>query len=244
MDLRRCIEFIRRQEKELVCFNLPPDDPLPKELREFFATQNVTIHTAHTASGAPDVAVLIVGKRVLAVVDPTMLRSLLSTVPTADVGIADGDYREILEHLKETTFTASDREQLLYASREVEDRARRVGRGTIHAGFQRVSNIAAEQQIYTDLARRGIEVHTYGQPDAAPPDLDSGTVHAVDADEIGATWFVVFDGGGNDEQKSAMIARERDDGDFYGAWTYDADIVDEVLHHLETAYCTPSDEAQ
>jgi hypothetical protein len=243
MDLRRCIDFIRRQEKELVCFNLPPDDPLPKDLREFFATQNVTIHTAHTASGAPSVAILSSGKRVLAELDPTMLRSLLTSVPTADFGIADGDYKEILEHLKETTFTATDREQLLYASREVEDRARRVGQGAIHAGFQRLSNIAAERTIYTDLARRGIEVHTYGHPDVEPPDIGDGIVHAVDAEEIGVTWFVVFDGGGNTEQKSAMIAREGDDGDFYGAWTYDAGIVDEILHHLETAYPTPSDEA-
>jgi len=67
------------------------------------------------------------------------------------------------------------------------------------------------------------------------PDLGDGTVHAVETDEIAQTWFVVFDGGGNPTQKSALLAHERRPGQFYGVWTYDGVIVDLALDRFETA---------
>ena len=90
--------------------------------------------------------------------------------------------------------------------------------------------------LHTDLAGRGLDVHTYGVPDTTPPKLDGIRLHAVDADEIAATWFVVYDGGGDDAQKTALIAEGRDDSVFYGAWTYDLGIVDAAVDYLERAY--------
>ncbi|MDG5776568.1 hypothetical protein QA599_08950 [Haloarculaceae archaeon H-GB1-1] len=86
-----------------------------------------------------------------------------------------------------------------------------MGQGSIHAGFQQCSVMAQQQSVYTDLARRGVSVHTYGVPDATPPDLGSGHAHAVSTDEISETWFVVFDGGSDDTQKTASLAHERDE---------------------------------
>ena len=235
MDVRRSIEYIEGHEKELVVFN--PTDPVAAELADYFATQNVRIATERTASGAPtDLAVLGNSDELLAVVDASRLRELIEDVPGGGAGIADAEYEDVLAHLKETTFTSYDTEQLLYASREIEDRARRVGRGTIHAGFQRCSNVAEQRSIYADLARQGVDVHAYGVPDVDPPDLGSGQFHAVETDEIAETWFVVFDGGGTDAQKTALLAEERAEGTFYGAWTYDPGIVDSVQEHLERTY--------
>ncbi|MFC6722745.1 DICT sensory domain-containing protein [Halobacteriaceae archaeon SHR40] len=242
MDLSRAIEYIQHHRKDLTLFNLA-DPSVAGELASLFRTQNLRIRTARTASGRPrEVAVLSSASRVLAVVDVAELRELVSTVPTArDVGIADSEYADVLQHLKETTFTSYDKAQLFYASREVEDRARRVGCGTIHAGFQRVSVMADQQRIYRDLARQGVEVHAYGLADAGLPDFGPGEIHTTDAEEIEQMWFVVFDGGGEPAQKTALIAEQRDDG-WFGAWTYDAVLVDDLCTHLETTYLTSTDD--
>lgn len=245
MDLNRAIEYIQGHRKELTLFNLD-DTSVAGELASLFQTQNLRIGTARTASGRPrEIAVLSSASGVLAVVDIAELRELVSSVPTArDVGIADSEYADVLQHLKETTFTSHDKEKLLYASREVEDRARRVGRGTIHAGFQRVSLMADQQRIYRDLARRGVTVHAYGLADAPRPDYGSGQIHMTSAREIEQTWFVIFDGGGDSCQKTALIAELRGDNDWFGAWTYDPDIVDELCTHLETTYLPSTDDQQ
>jgi len=86
-------------------------------------------------------------------------------------------------------------------------------------------------------------VHAYGLPDAPPPDLGEGQVHAVDNEEIAGTWFVVFDGDGDDRQKTTLLAEERPEG-FYGAWTYDARLVDQVHAHLMETYVGPSEDAR
>jgi DICT domain-containing protein len=245
INLRDSIEYIRDREKELRLFNVDPTDTIHEELGAFFNTQNVRITVDRTASGKPEeIAVLSNATEVLAVVDVSTLRELLEDVSTGtgDLGIADREYESVLRHLKETTFTSRDTEQLLYASREIEDRARRVGRGSIHTGFQQCSVIAEQRSIYADLASRGVSVHAYGVPDVTPPDLGSGQVHPVSTDEIAETWFVVFDGGGNDTQKTALLAHERDDNAFYGVLTYDPGFVDHILEYLNRTYDSPSDD--
>jgi len=245
MDLRDSIEYVRHREKELRLFNVDPTGTILEELGTYFQTLNVRITAERTASGAPeDIAVLSNATEVLAVVDVASLRELLEDVPTGagDLGIADREYESVLRHLKETTFTSYDTEQLLYASREIEDRARRVGRGSIHTGFQQCSVMAEQRSIYANLARRGVSVHAYGVPDATPPDLGSGHVHAVSTDEVAETWFVVFDGGGNDTMKTALLAQERDEDAFYGVLTYDPGFVDHILEYLNRTYDSPSDD--
>jgi hypothetical protein len=244
-DLRDSIEYIRHCEKELRLLNVNPTDGIHEELEAFFETQNVRMTVDRTVSGKPEgVAVLSNATGVLAIVYVSTLRGLLEDVSTGtgDLGTADREYESVLRHLKETTFTSRDTEQLLYASREIEDRARRVGRGSIHTGFQQCSVMAEQGSVYADLTRRGVSVHAYGVPDVTPPDLGSGQVHPVSTDEIAETWFVVFDGGGNDTQKSALLARERDENAFYGVLTYDPGFVDHILEYLNRTYDSPSDD--
>jgi DICT domain-containing protein len=240
MTLSDVVETIRALEKELAVFNLAPSDPIPAELAAYFETQNVRITAHRTPSGSPAVAVLSDADGVLDVVGVDLLREFVERPPSrpGEVGVSDGAYRAILGHLKETTFTSYDAERMLYASREIEDRARRTGDGTIHAGFQWCSVIDDQRTIYTDLDRRGIDVHVYGVPDITPPDLGGAQVHAVEAAEIAATWFVAFDGGGDDTRKCALLAEERAEDTFYGVWTYDAGLVDTVVDYLGRTYRT------
>lgn len=238
MTLRDGLEFVRRIEKELCIFNTAPEDPIDERLGTLFETQNVDITTERTSSGQPAVAVLSDRTGVLETVSLSTLRALAEHNParTNAHGVADAEYGELLSHLKETTFSSYDTEQMLYASREIEDRARRVGSGTIHAGFQRISVLHGQRSIYRDLPKRGVTVHTYGVPDAQSPDLGDGQVHAIESDELATTWFVIFDGGDSPSQKSGLIAEERAEDEFYGAWTYDTGIVDRLCEYLDRTY--------
>jgi len=244
MHLLETIDLIKSLEKELAVFNVGSSDSLHERLEIFLETQNVRVSSYQTSSKTPsEVAVLSTEQEVLALVTVDMLRDLVNGPPsTADaLGISDAEYGHILKHLKETTFTSYDTEQMLNASREIEDRARRTGSGTIHAGFQQCSLMTDQQEIYSPLSQHGLEVHMYGIPDVTPPVINGVRVHTPETDEIARIWFVVFDGGGDETQKSALLAKERDENSFYGAWTYDAKIVDSVLTYLHRTYVSSND---
>lgn len=244
MGLIKIIEFIRSLEKELALINHDPSDPIQDQLKAHFATQNVRIRSYRTASGRPtDIAVLSSDDEVLEITTVDTLRELVESFQSnrPGSGIPDGEYKSFLAHLKETTFTSYDKEQMLYASREIEDRARRVGQGTVHAGFQRCSVMTTQQDIYADLAQRGINLHLYGVADTLLPEIGNATIHTDDTDEIAHTWFVIFDGGGEATQKSALLAEERDTDQFYGVWTYDSQLVDKALIYLDQQYVSADD---
>jgi hypothetical protein len=118
-------------------------------------------------------------------------------------------FRTLLGHLDGTTFTSYDTGQMVATSREIEDRAWRAGTGQLHAGFQYFTALATQQ-----------------------------SVHAESAAEITDTWFVAFDGGDTPSDKCALLAEEREQDAYYGFWTYDPDIVDDVLSHLTEQYAT------
>ena len=145
-------------------------------------------------------------------------------------------YREFLSALADTTFSSLNRRHMLAASREFEDRAYRVGAGRFYAGFQGLSKLRDQLSTYRGLGRVGLEVHVYGAPDWAPPYLDGVVVHPTEAAEVAESWFVAFDGGGEDDQKCALLAEDRGDDRFHGVWTYDPDLVDALVDYLEREY--------
>ena len=133
--------------------------------------------------------------------------------------------------------------------------AYRLGRGTLRTGFQSLSALKAQREVYAALGTEDLlDVHVYGERDWSP---DVPGVHAVsvgdagdatdetsdpgrtgEIGEIGAFWFVVFDGGGDDQQACALVAEE-DDPDveaFHGFWTYDAELVGDIDAYLEETY--------
>ena len=143
-----------------------------------------------------------------------------------------------LNLLADTTFVAFDPRKLLAASREIEDRAYRQGRGTLRVGFQSQSALASQREGYEMLTREtDLDVHVYVSADwdSAVP---GATVHAEAAEEIGQFWLVVFDGGGDDRQACALLAEATDDepGSFRGFWTYDPGRVAALDSYLAETY--------
>ncbi|WP_054583405.1 DICT sensory domain-containing protein [Halolamina pelagica] len=149
-----------------------------------------------------------------------------------DVGEA---YRALLEVLDGTVFATLDRQQLQATSREFESRAWQVGRGTLRVGFQSLSAFEPQTEAYQRLgAETDLDIHVYGQPDWSPPTIPNVTYHRDTAGTLAPYWFMAFDGGTEESQRCALVAREHDDG-YRGFWTYDPSLVGDILDTLEGA---------
>lgn len=141
----------------------------------------------------------------------------------------DPAYRAIFDLLDNTVFVSLDRRQLLATSREIEDRAWRVGRGTLYVGFQSLSAFEKQQSMYRQLAETtAIDVHIYLAPDQSADELGHSpvTIHTDSDADVGRYWFLLFDGGGTEAQKCALVARQDGPETYRGFWTYDPELVD------------------
>ncbi|MFC6785157.1 DICT sensory domain-containing protein [Halobaculum halobium] len=125
------------------------------------------------------------------------------------------------------------RRSLLAVSREIEDRAHRVGTGTLRASFQRFSAFRPQVGVYSYLAAdTDLSVHVHGVDDWDVPPIPGVRYHAVD-DELERFWVLAFDGG-DEGQACGLVAREDSDG-YTGFWTDDAAIVAEIAAAVTAA---------
>lgn len=234
MSLPELIAGVEAYEKTLTVFNADAD--VVTELRDQFADRNVTVTSESTRSGKPgEFVTLSEDGHVLTATGIADLRSALADDETV-IGLSESPYRPILEYLDETMFTSWSTDQMVAASREIEDRAWRIGKGELHAGFQYLSTLRGELPVYERLGSKQLDVHAYAAPDEDPPRHLGFTLHIERAEEIEQSWFVVFDGNGDDANKCALLAEEREPRQFYGFWTYDPDTVDWIVDYLDTEY--------
>jgi DICT domain-containing protein len=235
MSLTELIAGVEDHEKTLTVFNA--DAERVEALRAQFRDRNLTVTGERTPSGKPDsFAVLAEDGRFVTAADVTEV--LETTSAETEPEFDDRAYSPILDHLDETMFTSYAIGQMVAASREIEDRAWRVGKGALHSGFQRLSILEDQMDVYGRLAgKRDLDVHAYAYPDADVPAHDTDlTIHVERTDEIERSWFVAYDGAGIDVNKCALLAEERESRTFYGFWTYDPSTVDWIIDHLESTY--------
>ncbi|WP_434522599.1 DICT sensory domain-containing protein [Halorubrum sp. AS12] len=251
MSLIELIAGVEAHEATLTVFNADP--AVTDELREHFADRNVRIVGDQTASGPKEFAVLARdGEFVTAVtVDELLPRpggdgarssgdregAAADDGPGAEVGTGERVGRPVLDHLDETMFTSYSREDMVAASREIEDRAWRVGDGELHAGFQTLDVLTGEADTYDLLGEKErLDVHAYAADEGDAPDVEHYAVHVGETAEIRETWFVAYDGGGYEDAKCALLAEERAPGEFYGFWSYDPETVDYIIDYLTERY--------
>lgn len=146
------------------------------------------------------------------------------------------DPSEVFDFLEGALFAAYDRRQLLVAAREIEERAWRVADGRLYTGFQREEAVRPQTTVYEALADRGTLSVTLFISDEWNAPIDEVAVVQDESGEIGSFWFVVFDGGSDDEHASALLAEERHPGEYFGFWTYDPDDVASLVEYLEGTY--------
>ena len=143
-------------------------------------------------------------------------------------------YSALFEVLEDTVYTSMSRDELAVISREIEDRAARVGEGTLYAGFQRFSRFRSEVTEYCHLAASGVSVHVYGVPDWEPPKLPGVTYTPIPDGPQSRYWVLAFDGGEDSSQSCGLIAREADAGDT-GFLMDEAATVQEIRWRIESA---------
>ncbi len=256
MTIADVIATVRDREQTLQIYNADPD--VSTAIEEGLVERNVSVEAIATDSGRPaDTTVLLDDGDVRAVATTDDLLGALEQAaarrpprqqfPTpewvrdrdggAEASTAPSPGTALLDCISDRTFTSHDTRQMMYLSREIEDRAWRVGEGRLFAGFQRAEAIEDQRRKYRRLADRGLAVHVYaGTPEATPPSIEGIEVHLEDTRELARTWFVIFDGGRDPLQKSALLADRRGPDEYFGAVTYEPALVDRALAYLTDRY--------
>lgn len=232
MSLIELIAGVEAHEKTLTAVNAAPE--AVSDLRDHFADRNLSVVERSLDLDAKSFVVLSQDGEFLTAV---AIDDLLEGNEETDPEFINETYRPILDHLDETVFTSYSIDDMVAASREIEDRAFRIGAGEIHSGFQTLDTLGGEMELYNRIAETSdLAVHAYAAPEGAIPEETNFTVHVERAPEIRNTWFVVYDGGGVDDNKCALLAEERGERSFYGFWSYDHETVDYMLSHLKSTY--------
>jgi hypothetical protein len=221
--LSSCIERVTGDERMLSVFG--GDAETLSDLRSHFELRNVIVEK-RTTDLPEGVCVLHDGERVFAASPLAAVERSIGFDPAAFTPGFDRDTPAVLRHVETTTFVSYDKRQMILASREVEERAWRMDGGQLYAGFQRLSRLRPQWPVYEKLTD-SLDVRVYGLRDWEPP--SEITVDEATDEEVKTSWLVVYDGDGEDEHKAALVAEERDPGEFTGFWTYEIDIVDDLL---------------
>jgi hypothetical protein len=236
-------EFLSRVEAEQWTISVYGGDP--GTVADQFATRNVVVEAESLPDGGTGgFAIIRDDSAFAAAVDlPTLQEVTAPPVPRlgegADEPPTEG-FRALLSVLDDTLFSSLDRRQLLATAREIEDRAYRTGRGTLRVGFQNFDRMVAQVPVYERLAAgTDLDIHVYARADGSPT-IPGVTCHEVAsgsdrAGEIGRFWVMTFDGGG-EHNECALLAEERTPDTYYGFWTYDPALVDELGSYLAETY--------
>lgn len=227
-----------------VC-NYTGDEDTLAELTAFFERLNVAVRTAELSTTAPtDVAMLHRGNDVVATSPVAELDNALRLdALEADAEVTAMVRPAVLEEVYREEYAVDNggKLQMVRISRLVETRALETGAGELHAGFQRLDRVADElgtQDLYESIARTDVDVHMYGEAGDVP-NADWYTLHTDPVDELAASWFVVFDGAGQDARKAALVSEETGPERYSGFWTYQPPLVDAVTTYLRSTYVEP-----
>lgn len=237
-DLGDALESVDRRRKRLEVYS--DDRETAEEVKQQFSTHNVDVDIRdRPVLGDPGfVIVWSEGGTFQGGLGLDHFEAMLSPEihPPWELAASDVGTSELFDFLENTVFSSYDRRQMLYAAREIEERAWRTGRGSLFVGFQREKAFSAESDVYERLATRGDLSVTAFVRDEWSGGLDDVRVVSESDGEIGSFWFVIFDGGGNELQACALLAEEREPDRYYGFWTYEPATVESLVDYLESTY--------
>ncbi|RAW44483.1 histidine kinase [Halorubrum sp. 48-1-W] len=197
-----------------------------------FVTRNVAVDRRTIPVGGPEPFVEIrEDEKFVGVLGLDVVEELTdpSAVPRTGREDVSPGHRVLLETLDDTVFASMDRRHLLAVSREIEDRAYRVGRGTLRVAFQTPATFDPQADVYRRLAgETDLDIHLYGVGTRIEQAIEGVTSHPLTDDRY---WVLAFEDGDDGEQNCALVARERSDG-YRGFWTNDPDTVRDVSVRL------------
>lgn len=221
-------EEAEQRRKSLVVYAAAETD-----LDEQFAARNLRVEHRQLPPDDPSQFVVVrddAGFR--GAIEYDTLQSFLSP-PVERPGSLDSlpsTHRAMYELLDDTVFAGLSPRQLLAATRELEDRAWRVGSGMLHVGFQSAADFGDQEPVYLWLAEEtDFDIHVHVDLDDSTAADWPLTLHTDPDVQLQQYWFLAFDGGGDPAQKFALVARDPEPNRFDGFWTYDPDLVDRVF---------------
>lgn len=236
MTFAEFVEEVADQRKTIVVYD---GDDAP-DVAAHFETRNVAVEHDSIARGGPDGFVVVrdedgfVGAFSLARLGTLLEPPLYQPWERDDL---PEPWFSLYEILSNTLFTSFDKRQLLAAAREIENRAWRVGAGTLRVGFQSADAFAAQAEVYRRIvAETDLTVRAYVADEADVPSLTDVDVVRAEGTEIGDYWFLVFDAAGDPLNTCALVAEERSDGSYFGFWTYEPERVDALATYLQENY--------
>ncbi|WP_254534910.1 DICT sensory domain-containing protein [Halomarina litorea] len=236
------VDEIDARRRTITVFVPPDETDATTDLEDHFATRNVTVETRTIPVGREGFVVVRSEGLPQRTVPLGAVRALLSgnagsewrTLPT------DVDTPSAVVGLDELCFRSFDRRQMLFTCREIEERAYRIGHGTLHVGFQREGAFEAQREVYEALLTRGVTVDAYmgslGSEAVGRLEHPNLSYHVDPVPELSNYWFLAYDGGGEPYQKCALVAEERARGRYYGVWTYDPSLVAGLVAYLKATY--------
>lgn len=238
-SLKEALDTIEGREKTLEVYT--GDEALATELETQFSTRNVRVShhplpdfgisgfiIVRDAAGAFNGALGI--DHFQAILSP----EIHPPWTLEETGVASA---ELFDFLDNTIFTSYTRRQMLATAREIEERAWRTNTGRLYAGFQDSTAFRAQLPVYNRFAsERDIALQILIEDEWGGDVADAIDIVTDARGEIGQFWFVLFDGGDSDRNACGLVAEERKPGQYYGFWTYEADLVDELISYLESTY--------
>jgi len=229
------IDDVRSSDRQFVIHS---DDP-ETAAADWFRNHNVEVTHRPLPEGIPRPFLVVERDReFVGVLDLEEVERLLEPPiePPADREELSPAHREFFDVLADTVFTSISRRELLAVSREIEDRAYRVGDGTFHVAFQRLSTFRPQRRRYERIAAETtLDVHVHGVDDWTPPESEAIHYHAHQDSRLEPYWVLAFDGGPEEMQASALVAEERPEGGFTGFWTHDETMVQRILTSVASA---------
>lgn len=207
----------------------------PPDIEVWLANHDVAVESRELPSGGPAPFIEIkTDGEVVGVIGIEAVEGLLEPPirrPGDRNGISEG-YRVLFDVLEKTVVSGMDRRELLAVSREIEDRAYRVGEGTLRVSFQTLSTFRSQADIYRTLATdTNLDIHIHGLDDWTPPTITGITYHTDDAERLEPYWLLAYDGGPTDSQACGLVAQEHSE-DYTGFWTNDSVLVEEITSTL------------
>jgi hypothetical protein len=209
--------------------------PATKTVGERLATQGLDATWRQLPTGHQNAFVVIHrGGGFAETVPLTAMETFLCepTIGSADSGTPDSDPGRQLLHsaLANTLLSSLTPAQLLATSHEFEDRAYRVGEGTLRVSFQSLSIFRSQRARYQTLASdTDLDIHVYRRDDWEPPAIPGISFHPLTDTALEQVWLLAFDAAGDDQNKCALVAEATEDGPFRGVWTYNPRLVDQIM---------------
>jgi hypothetical protein len=209
--MRALLGTLEQRTPTLTVYDYDGTDERLQSLADWLNGYGVVVRTAESGGARSGDAVFRRDGRVLGTcsVEDLLARS---DFETAIDGESDPPLPDPLPSVSGTVTVRPNRSvrEMVRISREFERRALRQGAGRLHAGFQHLSVVADSArtlEMYTSLAREGVDVWVYGYPDTALGDVPF-TVVKDDDREFERNWFLLYDGEGNPARKAALVSEE------------------------------------